>query len=203
MKNRNTTGTCAKAVWWRTESTDRSLLFSQLLSWFSASSQGLCAYHQCQPWHSSAHTRLGKFRDNSPSGSVPTGRCCVWATDSLKVSSLKIILSGVVLLTAAVGWQPLSLQLQGPELNEFPIKNGLCISKDMPTADAASPCSLSQGCIHPGTLNNNSKTTRQRIEREIWQHHSFQEVKNSLWIQNLGISGKIWRYSEVKMCKVN
>lgn len=33
------------------------------------------------------------------SGSVPTGRC-LWATDSLKVNSLKIILSGVVLLTA-------------------------------------------------------------------------------------------------------
>lgn len=76
------------------------------------------------------------------SGRVPTGRHCLWATDSLKVSSLKIILSGVVLLTAAVSWQPLSLQLQGPELNEFPIKNGLCISKDMPIADAASPCSL-------------------------------------------------------------
>lgn len=76
------------------------------------------------------------------SGCVPAGRCCLWATDSLKVSSLKIILSGVVLLTAALSWQPLSLQLQGPELNEFPITNGLCISKDMPTADAASPCSL-------------------------------------------------------------
>lgn len=78
----------------------------------------------------------------APSGNVPTWRCCVWATGSLKVSSLKIILSGFVLLTAAVSWQPLSLQLQGPELNEFPIKNGLCISKDMPIADAASPCSL-------------------------------------------------------------
>lgn len=77
-----------------------------------------------------------------PSGSVPTGGCCVWATDSLKVSSLKIILSEVVLLTAAVSWQPPSLQLQGPGLNEFPIKNGLCICKDMPIADAVSPCSL-------------------------------------------------------------
>lgn len=55
------------------------------------------------------------------SGRVPTGRHCLWATDSLKVSSLKIILSGVVLLTAAVSWQPLSLQLQGPELS-FPSK---------------------------------------------------------------------------------
>lgn len=36
------------------------------------------------------------------SSSVPTGRCCLWATNSLKV-----ILSEVVLLTAAVSWQPL------------------------------------------------------------------------------------------------
>ena len=43
------------------------------------------------------------------SGSVPTGRCCLHATDSLKVNSLKSILSGVVLLTAAVSWQPLFL----------------------------------------------------------------------------------------------
>lgn len=85
---------------------------------------------------------LAYTRTTGPSWSVPAGRCCVWATDSLKVSSLKIILSGVVLLTAAVSWQALSLQLQGPELNEFPIKNGLCISKDMLIADAASPCSL-------------------------------------------------------------
>lgn len=76
------------------------------------------------------------------SGSVPTGRCCVRATDSLKMSILKIILSGVVLLTAAVSWQAHFLPLQGSQLNEFPIKNGLCISKDMPMADAASPCFL-------------------------------------------------------------
>lgn len=101
-----------------------------------------CAYHQCQQWHSSAHTRLGIYKDNRSQWECAAGRRCVWATNSLKVSSLNIILSGVVLLTAAVSWQPLSLQLQGPELNEFPIKNGLCISKDMPIADAASPCSL-------------------------------------------------------------
>lgn len=59
---------------------------------------------------------------------------------SLKVSNLKIILSGVVLLTAAVSQQPLS-SLQGPELNGFSIKGGL-VSKDMPVVDAASPCTV-------------------------------------------------------------
>lgn len=142
MKNRNTTGSCAKAVGGELRAERHLCCFPSFYLGSQQVPRDQCAYHQCQQWHSSAHTGLGIFRDNSPSGSVPTGRCCVWATDSLKVSNLEIILSGVVLLTAAVSWQPLSLQLQGPELNVFPIKNGLCVSKDMPRAGAASPCSL-------------------------------------------------------------
>lgn len=86
MKNRNTTGSCAKAV--GELRAERSLPFSSFNLGFQQVRRDQCAYHQRQQGHSSAHTRLGIFRDNSPSGSVPAGRCCVWATDSLKVSSL-------------------------------------------------------------------------------------------------------------------
>lgn len=69
-------------------------------------------------------------------GNVPTGRCCLRATDSLKVNSLKIILSGVMLLTAAVSWQPLHYKVQSwmgsPSKMDF-------VFKDMPVVDAASP----------------------------------------------------------------
>lgn len=132
---------------WRTKSRDRSVLFPTFLLGSSrylgisvlvtSASNGIPVFT-----HIWAYTGLSGL-----SSSVPTGRCCLWATDSLKVNSLTIILSGVVLLTAAVSWQPLSLHSKVQSWMGFPSKVDF-VSKDMPVVDAPRPYTLLAYSLH-------------------------------------------------------
>jgi len=86
-----------QGCYWRTESRDRSVLFPAFLLGSSrylgtsvlvtSASDGVPVFTQ-----DLAYTGLTGL-----SGSVPTGRYCLRATDSLKGNCLKIILSGAVL----------------------------------------------------------------------------------------------------------
>lgn len=158
-----------KLLLWKTETLQPPVPRPLVESWeqreiFAVFPAFILVFSRCQWWHSSVHTRLGIYNRFQ-------WECAYWEMCPGPWQAKGEQFKDYFIWVCAVSWQLLSLQLQGPELNEFPIKNGLCISKDMPIADAASSCSLfslssagreniSQEFIHPGTLINNSKRTR-------------------------------------------
>lgn len=78
MKNRNTTATCAKAVGGELRAEIDLCCFPSFYLGFQQVPRDQCAYHQCQWWHSSIHTRLGIYRDNRSQWA-----CAKWETLSL------------------------------------------------------------------------------------------------------------------------